>query len=222
MKNISIKDLVDFRRKSTKSKMTFVYNLGLDKKMVDGSGGDYWISSISTLSNIFRYNDSSLLDEKIEILLEKIESTTRQPTVSMYQRNINILNGFTDFEIQSIKPTADLNYIKKSESRSLIDINGLQIKATPNHVYSFNSEKEIGAVWYVAKLHGFNKFELGMFADMLYRYLLLHFSKDYFINPTYCVAIDAIKANKISYEEINNGKIPAILDKTVDEIKRLM
>jgi hypothetical protein len=228
MNNLSIKDLIGFRSKSDRSKQTFVNNLRLSERenVQDGSGGDYWISSMSALSNTFKYNNSSYLDEKIEILLEKIEETETKKTMTMYQRNFDILQRFNEFDFKSIRPPAELEFLKKSKTNSIIDINGLQVKVRPNYVYSFNmgesDKQEVGAIWYVSKLYGLRKMELGMFTDIMYRYLDRNFSSTFHINPTYCISIDAVNLTKVSYEDINNGKIPLILEKTVSEIRNLL
>jgi len=54
-----------------------------------------------------------------------------------------------------------------------------------HHVFAFGKDNapEIGAIWFIAKLGGYPKEELGMFADVLYRYLKSNFGKEYDINP---------------------------------------
>lgn len=225
MEKVTITELVDFRRKSERSKKTFANNLRLRQKSDndDSEGGNYWISCLSAISNVFRYNNIDLLDEKIELLSEKIEVTEIKRIKSQFQRNIDILNNFEDFDFQDIKPNSDLTFLKKPTSKSIIDIKGFPVLVSPNHVFSFsiNNSEEIGAVWFVAKLDGYNKSELGMFADILYRYLDKHFSNDFFVNTSFCIAVDVFNGQKVIYEDIEKGEIPILIEKTIDEINRL-
>lgn len=223
MEKLSITKLIDFRGKSDKSKSTFVNNLKLDKK-ADSSGGDYWVSSLSTISNVFKTDNPDLLDGKIEILLDKIEIAKAKITKTMFQRNIDILLGFKDFDFESLKPIEELKFYKKLESISIIDINGLPIQARPHHVFSYskNEHEEICAVCFVTKLDGYKYGELGMFADILFRYLNKHYSKEYVVNPFYCVAVDVSNGRLVRYTDIQKGDVPILIDETIDEIKNLL
>lgn len=225
MKKISINDLVDFHRKSERSRSTFVNNIKLEKKPKDNSdGGDYWISCVSAISKIYTTEDINFFDEKIEYLQDKIESTDRDLTKLMHQQNINILDQFRDFDFSSIKPNANLNYHKLTDAMSTIDINGLTVKIRPNHIFSFtnNGNKEIGAVWFVAKKKGYEINELGMFTDILFRSLNNNFSNNHYINPNYCIAVDIFNGKKVNYTNIQNGDIPIMIDRTINEIKNIL
>jgi hypothetical protein len=224
MKKITIKNLIDFRRKTERSKKTFAYNLKLDRKSDDSSGGgDYWISCLSSISNVFKYDEIDYLRDKIDILTEKIDVSEDRRIKMQFQRNIDILFGFEEFDFNTIRPKADLKFLKKPSDKSLIVIKGYPVQARPHHVFSF-SEKgsdEIGAVWFVAKLGGYKKSELGMFADILYRYLEKHYSKDFYVNPKYCIAIDVVNGNEVNYEDIKKGKVPILIESTIEEIKKI-
>jgi hypothetical protein len=223
MEKISIKNLIDFRRKSEVSQKTFVNNLKKDKQSEKGSGGDYWISSLSTISNVYKTGESNLLDEKREILQDKINASDVKTTKTMFQRNIDILHNFEDYDLENIKPDVDFDLHKKPDNKSLIIINGLPIQAKPHHVFSFtNGEiEEIGAVWFIAKLEGFSESELGMFTDIMWRYLDKHFSKDFVVNPDYCNAVDVMNGKEVSYTQILKGEVPVLLEKTIDEINAI-
>lgn len=223
MKKITIKNLIDFRRKNEQTKITFVNNLNREKKSGEASGGgDYWVSCLSAISNAFRYNNFDLLNEKIELLREKIKLSEIKRIKTQFQRNIDILNNFEDFDFQNIKPKSDLTFHKQPKIKSILTIKGFPIEAIPSHVFSFseNKSEEIGAVWFIAKLDGYKKNELAMFADILYRYLDKHYSKNYYVNPSYCIAIDVFKGQKISYKDVMKNKIPILIEETIDEIKK--
>jgi len=189
-----------------------------------GSGGDYWISSLSAISKIYRSDEMNFLDEKIEFLQEKIVDGADKRINDMYQRNITFLEGFKGFDFQKIKPSEDLIYHKKDESKSVLDINGLKVKVMPNHLFSYtnNQNAEIGAIWFVAKLGGYKKDELGMFTDLLFRYLTKHFSSAYSVNPEHCIAIDISKLEEVRYSEIESGNVPILIDRTIEGIQKIL
>lgn len=224
MRKLSIKQIIEFRNKSDNSKKSFALNLKIDKEKNDSDGGgDYWISALSTISNGFKYNDNSYILEKIHELEDKFEHAEYKRTKVMYQRNIEILYKFESFDFSKWIPTNDFAIIKKHKSNFILDINGLQIQAIPHHVFTFkNDEEEIGAIWFIAKLDGYTQIELATFTDILYRYLNINFSKEYKINPDYCIAVDVVKVEDISYSKIIKEAIPLILDSTIKEIKKLM
>ena len=223
MKKVTVKDLIRFRGKNERTKITFVNNLKKEKKKTEENpGGDYWISCLSAIRNCFKKDDKTLLDEKIELLRGKIKITETKRIKDQFQRNIEIIESFKDINIQNLKPNADLTFLKQPKFKSLLDIYGLPIEAKPCHIYTFSEKgsEEIGGIWFVAKLNGFKQSELGMFTDILYRYLDKHYSKDFFINPGYCIAIDLFKGQEIKYSEIKNGKFSILVDSTIKELKK--
>ena len=54
---------------------------------------------------------------------------------------------------------------------------------------------------------------------MLYKFLVKNFSTDYQISEDYCVAIDTFNAQVVIYNDLLNGTIPFLINKTIDEIK---
>ena len=76
MEKITIKNLIDFRRKNEKTRITFVKNLKKEKAPQESSGGDYWISCLSAIANGYKYENKDLLEEKIEFLREKVNFAT--------------------------------------------------------------------------------------------------------------------------------------------------
>jgi len=226
MEKIRVKELIKFRRKSERSRITLVNNLKSNNSPENdsSSGGDYWISCLSAIANTFKYYNIELLNEKIDLLTEKIKVTDDKRIKDQFQRNIDVLYNFGDFDFQDSKPDAKLTYLKKPTIKSILDIKGLPIQAKPDHVFTFsiNKSEEIGAVWFIAQLNGFERGELGMFTDILYRYLDKHYSKDFYVNSSYCIAVDVNKAQRVSYKDIEDGKIPMLLDQTIDDIKILL
>ena len=222
MEKVTIKNLIDFRRKNEMTRITFVQNLKKEKKSDDSSGGDYWISCLSAITNAFRYGNTDLLEEKIDLLRDKIIYSQIQRIKNQFQRNIDILSTFQDFDFQHLKPNSDLTFIKQSKIKSIIDIKSFPVESNPSHIFSFskNDSEEVGGIWFVAKLNGFRKTELGMFADIMYRYLEIHYSKDFYVNPSYCIAVDLFNGQEVNYSEIQNGDIPILIDSTIEDIKK--
>lgn len=220
MEKVRIKDLIEFRKKKDGPRRTLVNNLKKVKKKKE-SGGDYWITSLSAISNSFKYNDTKFLQKKIDDLLGKVSATTNSRTKGQYQKNIDILIGFKDFDLDQIRPDVELKFHKKPTNKSIININGIPVQAWPHHVFSFSVDKsnEIGAVWFVNKLDGFDKNELGMFADIMYRYLNVHYSENFYVNPEYCIAIDVGNGQETSYKDILDGNIPILIDRIIEELK---
>lgn len=223
MRKLSIKNIIEFRRKSYSGKQKFSADVKLDaEKNNIESGGDYWITSLSAISNSYKQNDLQYINDKIYELEEKLENSEYDRTKTMYKRNIAILYSFEDIDFKKWRPSNKITFIKKHNPNSVISIKGLQVQATPHHVltYQKNGDKEIGAIWFIAKLGGYKKDELGMFADILYRYLKINFSKDYTLNPKYCIAVDVVNNFDVKYSQIEEAEIPAILIPTIDEIRK--
>jgi len=225
MKKLSIKDIIDFRGRSDRSKKTFATNLKLDtKKNETETGGDYWASCLSAISNSYKFNNSDLISDKIYELEGKIEVCGDKGVKMMYERNISILYGFENFDFTLWKPKEEIKFLTKHKSDSVQNIKGLQLKATPQHVFSYESEgvNLVGSIWFIAKLGGYGKDELGMFTDILFRYLKNTYSKKYDLVPAYCIAVDTVSKVAVNYRELQEGKVPLLLDKTLDEIRKLI
>lgn len=82
------------------------------------------------------------------------------------------------------------------------------MQAWPHHVFTFTEKgsEEIGAVWFVAKKEGYENSELGMFAEIMFKYLV------------YCIAVDVVTGKVVKYADFLNGKIPFLIEKTLEEI----
>lgn len=225
MKKITIKDLVDFKRKETiKTRQTLINNL---KKPVvdradDDGGGDYWITSLSSIRNAYSNGNNDCILTKIEELIEKVEIADSKQTKDMFQANINILNGIEDFDFSQLKPLAELSYLKKPTDKSIITINHMPFFVKPSHVFLYDDGvKQIGAIWFVARKGGYNQDELAMVTELLYRYLRVNYSADYEVNNELCIAFDVNSGNFLTYAEIAAGVIASPLIEIVREMKRL-
>ena len=225
MKNLTVKNIIEFRNKTDRSKRKFAEGLKLDvEKDNSEGGGDYWVSSVSALCNAYKRIDLQLVKDKMDELEEKLGNTEIKTTKAMYKRNIEILYNYEDFDFRKLQPQRKMAFQRKPKAYSNLTLKGLQIQATPSHVFTFerNGVREIGAIWFIAKLGGYKKDELGMFADILFRYLKTNYSDDYVLNSKYCVAVDVVNAHDVSYAQIQKAEIPEVLVSTIGEIKRLM
>lgn len=225
MRSLTIKNLIEFRGKSARSKKNFVTNLMVDKvKLASEGGGDYWISCLSAISNSYKLNDLEAIKDKIDELKAKMNKTDSTRIKTMYSRNIEILSTYQDFDLKKWRATKKVVFQKKHKENSVLIIRGLQIQITPHHVFTIlgNDKKEVGAIWFIAKLNGFRIEELAMFSDLLYRYLKLHFSQQNVLNPKYCIAVDVFKKCQVDYLQIERKEIPSIVNSTLNEIRKLM
>lgn len=225
MEKISISNIIEFRRRTPSSQISFINNLNKPKEKGDeGSGGDYWIHSISTIAKIFISEKKDLLKEKIGILSEKHNASSYNISKDMYSRNISILSSFENFKIARIKPNFKLEYLTRPKDKSIVSIKGLPVQVLPQHVYTFkeNEVNKISAVWFVSKLKGYKIDELAIFTDALYRYLKWNYSNKYKISSDFCIAVDVINLNSLSYSQILNKEIPLHLNSTLDSINKVL
>jgi hypothetical protein len=226
MKKISVKNIIEFRRKKTDgSKKTFLNSIQSEaKNPKKESGGDYWASSLSAISNCYREHNPEIISGKITELNGKLKSSVPKNTKDMYERNIQLLHQYENFDFKKWQPSPKISILKKLKENSILSIAGLPVQVIPNHVFSFNRNgvEEIGAIWFIAKLNGFNKEEVGIFTDILYKYLETHFSKYHPINPRYCLTVDVHSRHDINYSQILANEISIELTSTINDIKRLM
>lgn len=226
MRKIKAKELIEFRRKTDRSKKNFVRNLveaKIDDKSQEGGGGDYWIRALSAISNAFKYDNDKLLKFKVDEIQSNMEDVELRTTLKMYQRNIDALLGFEGFDFSILKPIADLTFHKRQAKDLIIDIKGVSIQVRPQHVFSYTKDDDtfVGCVWFVAKLDGLKTSELGIFSELIYVYLKERFSEECVVIPMYCIAVDVINVQIASYEDLLNGHVPSLLDKTIDELKSI-
>ena len=224
MQKITVKELIDFRRKSDKSKKSFAFKLKNREAKVkidnEEGGGDYWITSTSCIYNVFKQNNLSLYDTKVEELKVKFGSTEDKRTKSMHQRNIDILSNFKEFDLGGLRPSNDLKYEKVPKSQKILSANNFPLYVNPSLLFTYekNGKQELGALWLIPKLEGYKKPELGMFCEVLYRLLVKNYSHKYQISTDHCIAIDTYNAQKVVYTNLINKDVPFLIDKTLQEI----
>lgn len=225
MEKLTITNLVDFNRKSAKSRQTLVNNLKAPKiKDADDSGGNYWMSALSCLGRAFLENPEEVLSAKIDQLIGEIETKEHKRTKNRWQRNINILQDFEVFDFNQLRPPSKLTYLKKPKDKCIVPIKGLSLFVNPHHVFTFqeNEVKKVGAVWFLAKSGGFRREELVMVVDLLYRYLSINHSTQHEISSDYCLVVDASTLTLLPYSQIGSHQIKSPLLPLVDEMNKLI
>ncbi|WP_313806760.1 hypothetical protein [Flavobacterium sp.] len=228
MQKITIKELVEFRRKSDKSKMNFAFKLKTrtEKNKVDTEnegGGDYWVTSTSSIYNTFKHDKDEFYDDKIEELHLRYSTTEDLRVKDMYRRNIEILENFKDFDFKDLRPRDISKFETVHKDSKILILNNFPIYLNPSLIFCFerNGKDEIGALWLVPQLEGFQKSELGMFCEILHRFLIKNYSANYQISEDYCIAVDTFNAQTVIYSDLVNGQIPFLIDKTLEEVKNI-
>ena len=79
----------------------------------------------------------------------------------------------------------------------------------------------MGAIWLMPQINGFKKPELGMFCEMLYRFLNENFAEHFQISTDYCIAVDTYNGQKITYSDLLSGDISHLVETTLEEINKL-
>ena len=230
MEKIRIKELVEFRRKSDIRKKNFAFKLKtrqpkeVVKEEDKGSSGDYWSISTYCIYNVFKDRNRDLYDSKIEEFQAKLKNTELATnTQGMYKQNIDIMTNFKDFDFSDIRPSKITKFETVHKANKIFTIDNLPLFINPSLVFSHerNGKNEIGALWLVPLIKGFSKPELGIFCEILYRFMIKNYSDKYQISPDYCIAVDTFLAQKVVYTDLLNNEIPFLVDKTIKEIKEL-
>ncbi len=221
MKKISVKNIIEFRKKSEKSKKSFLKSLDKVKPITTETGGNYWVRSVSAMSKSFKTNDNIHIKEKIEIISNLYEISKSLKTKVMFQRNLNILLNYENFDFSTWYPNNAFKILDKNSRNSIIEINSIPVQVLPNQIFSFKSNETdcVGAVWFIAKLQRYNEAELGIFSESLFNLLKVNFSKNYEVMPEYCLIIDVLNVKEVTYKMILDNKISALLQSTLKAIK---
>ena len=227
MEKIKINELVEFRRKtSEKSKRNFVIKLKTRTRKIKKETDeeidprDYWVTSTSTIYNVFKTGDDSYYDPKIEELYLKMSvPNLKNTTLLMYKRNRNILLNFKEFEIRNYRPKTFKRQGVQTDQKILKILNfPLYIKPTIVFSHQRNGKDEIGALWLVSQKDGFTKSELGLFCQSLQKFLIKHFSDKFQVSEDYCIAIDTVNSQSISYEQLKREGKSISLDTLLEEM----
>jgi len=225
MNKLSIIDLINFRNNSDYYKKKVANSLRLEKKKeTEKRGHNYWASCLSALSNSFKFNDSNFIVDKKHELKGKLETAENDKSKIMYKSNLDILSGFEDYDLKELRPLDVVDFLQKYHDNSILNVSEFKIQALPHHVFTFKSgeTEEVGSIWFVAKKKGFHKNELGMFTDILYRYLTTHFATDHILNSKYCMTIDVSNKSIVSYDQLERGEISFILNSTLEDVRNFM
>jgi len=181
MERIKVNELVEFRRKPTdKSKKNLAYKFKTRTPKVKAETDeeeeprDYWVFSTSCIYQVFKNASDEFYDPKIEELELKMSKPDLKSTVLlMYKRNRDILLSFKEFGLNNIRPLKINRQGVQTEFRTITLI-GFPLFVRPTIVFSHerNGKNEIGALWLVPQVNGFKKSELGIFCEVLYKFLL--------------------------------------------------
>jgi hypothetical protein len=221
MKKMSVKNIVVFRNKSEKSQKTFLNNLGKSNETILDGGGDYWVRSLSALSNAVKEQNTDPIKNKIIDMSNDFKPNMIKQTKDMYERNLNILHNYEDFDFSNWLPV-NARILSRNSKKAIIDISGVPVQITPSQVYSFEDgeHKCVGAIWFLAKLQGFKKSELGIFAEALHIYLSANFENSYYVSAKNCLIVDVLNKEEVNYQMIVDGEIPSLLFETLESIKK--
>ena len=222
MKKISVKNIVVFRNKTEKNQKTFLSNLGKSNEISLDGGGDYWVRSLSALSNAVKERNTDPIKNKIVDIANDFKPNMIKQTKDMYERNLNILHNYEDFDFSNWLPV-NAKILSRNSKKAIIDISGVPVQITPSQVYSFDDEEHkcVGAIWFLAKLQGFKKPELGIFAEALHIYLSSNFENSYYVSAKNCLIVDVLNKEEINYQMIVDGEIPSLLFETLESIKKV-
>jgi hypothetical protein len=223
MQKLTAKKIIEFRRLSQARKKTFANNL---KKPVikSESGGDYWISCISAITTACKNNDNKFIGNKIDFLADQHKAATNKRTKDMYQRNIDILSAYRDYDFTKLKPKKTTEYLTRPNTKFILTIKGLFVQVFPNHVFTYKNDQteEVGAIWFIAQLNGFKNDELQIFSELLYKYLLANYSKKHSINTNFCIAVDVVTQKEFKYSKALNSDEDSFLNSTISDLKQFL
>ena len=186
---------------------------------MDG-GGDYWVRSLSALSNAIKEKNTEPIKDKIVDISNDFKPNMIKQTKDMYERNLNILHNYEDFDFSNWLP-ANARILSRNSKKAIIDISGIPVQITPSQVYSFEEgeDRYVGAIWFLAKLEGFKKPELGIFAEALHIYLSANFEHSHQVSAKNCLIVDVLNKEEVNYQMIVDSEIPSLLFETLEIIK---
>lgn len=223
---IPINKLVEFRKLSERRQSTFVSNLKIPKKPKiedeESNGGNYWQRSLSGLSTAFKQNDNDIIKERIDSLLTVYEKNDNSKVRKMYERNLHILQKYEEFDLSTWMSSSSFKFLSKTKTP--LTIKEIPIRVVPQHIFTYGekSKKSIGGVFFVASVKVYKYDDLGIFSEAIFRYLTDQYSEGYYIDPNYCFTVDASTMYTVNYQQVLDGKIPSLLQTTVDTLKKFL
>lgn len=223
MRKISINNVIKFKNKKEGRQKQFlnkIFDEPKNKNENESGGGNYWVRSLSALSNCVKSKNTAPISEKIRDIENLFNPSLSKQTKNMYERNLNVLYNYEDFDFGNWLPE-NYEVLSKTKKKSIIEIKKVPLQITPSQVFTFikDDEKYVGAVWFVSKLEGYSDQELGMFAESLFIYLSHNFNKDYKISAEHCIVVDALENKEINYQKLIDGDILSILKPTLLSIR---
>lgn len=224
MKDIRVKDLVTFKRLTERRKNTFLINLQKEKTVKENdesSGGDYWVRSISALNNAFRENDNRFISDKITDIINDYSPKLNKGTRDKYDRNLQILYNYEDFEFRSITPTEEIKILSKARKSGIIEIAALSLKVEIHHLYTFTvDDKEyLGALLFAAQKDGYQQSELGVFAEAIFNFLTANYSSKYIIHPSFIKVVGVMTRVIVDCQMVLDDLVPSIILPIIENIK---
>ncbi|WP_374443028.1 hypothetical protein [Epilithonimonas sp.] len=227
MKDIRIKDLVTFRRLTERRQSTFITNLQKEKiakEKEEGSGGDYWVRSISALNKAFKENDTSFISEKIDDIINDYTPKLDKGTKLKYDRNLQILYNYEDFDFSSLTPTEEIELLTKVRKSGVIEIAALSLKVETHHIYTFNVDNKqyLGALLFAAQKDGYQPSELGIFAEAIFNFLEANYNSKYIIHPSYVKVVGVMTQSIVDYQMILNKTIPSLIVSSIQDFNTVL
>jgi len=225
MEYITISELINFKRSSERKQLNFAkkyFNNDTNQEKTSSGGGNYWIRSLSAIQNTFSESDSTLIDEKINQINLIYGDASSNRTKTMYDRNLEILYNYQDEDFSYLKPNTDLVYLKKPK-KPQISVGDIGLKLNIHHLFSYEDQGalKLGAIWFVAKLGGYEKSELGVFNEALYSFLNEKYSDKYFIDPDFVWVLDIEGKAVVNYRMLADNEVNSLLSKTTNELRQL-
>lgn len=104
MKELSIKNLIEYNSYSEKRRATMLGKLLVDSTFSNDNARDYWHRSLSAIRKSFKLNDYQILINRINSISDDLSKTTVRTTKIMYERNIQILRNFLEFDYTKLLP----------------------------------------------------------------------------------------------------------------------
>jgi len=224
--HVSVNKLVEFKKLTERSQVTFANNLKKPKKPKlddeESDGGNYWQRCLSGVSTAFKENNNSIIKERIDSLLTVYETCDKNQVRSMYKRNLAILKKYEEFDFSIWNPPVPFKY--HSKTRTPLTFKKIPLKVLPQHVYSYGGKENptMGGIFFVTSVQGYSIDDLGIFSEAIYKYLYNQHPEDYYIDPKYCITVDASTMEVVRYQEILDGKIPSLLQKMLDKLNTLI